>query len=221
MSSPVSSRVFDVPWRLEKLRDRLAAWVGQHVEALSEAEPKMPVTDRAADTWEPLIAIADAAGGHWPESARAACSALVAAADEADDERSLSTRLLTDIRTIFTDQAVPFLASADLVAQLRHLEESPWNDQGRELTARKLAYRLRQFGVLPGRAERNTVRGYWIHDLSDAFARYLSGHPSNASNASTTASDQQESVDTSERVDGSIRPHETIPSTRNRRSDHI
>jgi hypothetical protein len=37
-------------------------------------EPVLPagVVDRAADIWEPLIAIADAYGGQWPEMARAA-----------------------------------------------------------------------------------------------------------------------------------------------------
>lgn len=34
--------------------------------------PVMPVEDRAADTWEPLVAVADLAGGAWPEAARAA-----------------------------------------------------------------------------------------------------------------------------------------------------
>jgi len=34
---------------------------------LADAEPVMPLEDRAADVWEPLIAIADLAGGEWPE----------------------------------------------------------------------------------------------------------------------------------------------------------
>jgi hypothetical protein len=32
----------------------------------------MPLEDRAADTWEPLIAIADLAGDGWPARARTA-----------------------------------------------------------------------------------------------------------------------------------------------------
>jgi hypothetical protein len=65
------------------LRARLAEWAAGQIEALSTAEPNMPVEDRAADTWEPLIAVADAAGGHWPATARAACKAMVDAADSA------------------------------------------------------------------------------------------------------------------------------------------
>ena len=142
---------------LDKLRDRLAEWAGSWVDKLTDAAPDMPVTDRAADTWEPLIAIADAAGGHWPTTARAACRALVAAADTADEERSHGTRLLSDVRDIFAAKGVSFLPSAELVAELRRIEESPWGEF--ELTVSKLAYRLREFGIKPGRAARNTVRG--------------------------------------------------------------
>ena len=59
----------------ETLRRRLAAWVLRHGDDIPEA-PDLPegVTDRQADQWEPLVAIADAAGGHWPDTAREACS---------------------------------------------------------------------------------------------------------------------------------------------------
>ena len=51
---------------LEDLRDAACRVGGRRIDELSAAEPDMPVEDRAADTWEPLIAVADAAGGHWP-----------------------------------------------------------------------------------------------------------------------------------------------------------
>ena len=42
---------------------------------LVEADPVMPdgITDRPADVWEPLLAVADAAGGDWPQTGRFAC----------------------------------------------------------------------------------------------------------------------------------------------------
>ena len=43
----------------------------------------MPLEDRAADTWEPLIAVADLAGGRWPELARHAAVVLTADRDQA------------------------------------------------------------------------------------------------------------------------------------------
>jgi hypothetical protein len=48
-----------------------AAWLTPlHGEA-GRMVPAMPVQDRAADTWEPLVIVADLAGGQWPALARA------------------------------------------------------------------------------------------------------------------------------------------------------
>lgn len=188
---------------LADLRDRLAAWCATQLDTLADAEPEMPVEDRAADTWEPLIAIADAAGGRWPELARTACAVLVARADGEDEDRSLGMRLLTDIRDVFSERGVAFLASADLVAELRKVDESPWD--GFDLNPSKLAYRLREYGVKPGRAERNTIRGYSLESFYDVFSRYLRPPPSTPA---TTTSEQHECVDGLRTVDGSTRPHD-------------
>lgn len=190
---------------LDQLRVRLAEWGVQHIKALESAEPDMPVEDRAADTWEPLIAIADAAGGHWPELARAACLALVEGADDADEEASLSTKLLSDIKTVFTDKGVSFLASGDLVAALRNIEESPWNDF--EFNPRKLAHRLKGFGITPGHNTSKSARGYSLESLSDVFERYT--RP-NTSDPSETHSEQGEQRDGKKPPDGSIRPDDFI-----------
>src|SRR5262249_21949250 len=69
---------------------------------LEAAEPAMPLEDRAADTWEPLIAIADLAGGNWPDLARNAALALTAS-HQAAAVQSERIRLLTDCRTAFRD----------------------------------------------------------------------------------------------------------------------
>ena len=185
---------------LQGLRERLSAWAAAHIGDLTKAEPDMPVEDRAADTWEPLIAVADTAGGHWPQTARAACKALVAAADAADEDQSLAIKLLSDIRSVFVERGVPFLASNDLVVELRRIEESPWNDF--EFNASKLAYRLKDFGIKPGRNTVGSVRGYSLEVLSDAFRRYLRQNPSDPSE---TASKQGQPSDGSEPSDGSTR----------------
>ena len=59
--------------QLRGVRDRLHAWVDAEHHRLADAEPELPAEDRAADVWEPLVAIADAAGGDWPARARKAC----------------------------------------------------------------------------------------------------------------------------------------------------
>src|SRR5207237_279814 len=51
---------------LTELAAALAGWLGGHLAELERAEPVMPLEDRAADTWEPLIAVADLAGPQLP-----------------------------------------------------------------------------------------------------------------------------------------------------------
>jgi len=74
--------------------------IRERLTELGDTEPQMPdsVEDRAQDAWEPLIAVADAAGGYWPELARAACLDLCGTADDDDD----GIQLLSDIENIFT-----------------------------------------------------------------------------------------------------------------------
>lgn len=185
---------------LEALQTRLAAWAIGQLPTLTDAEPELPVEDRAADTWEPLVAVADAAGGPWPQLARAACKALAEGAADDDEEGSAGTRLLADIKRVFIAKGASFLASSDLVTALRALEESPWNDY--EFNARKLAERVRQYGVRPGRDTTGTVRGYSLESLEDAFRRYTRQDPSDPSE---TSADQGKAFDTNSASDTSIR----------------
>lgn len=161
------------------MRDRLANWASDHLEALADSTPAMPVEDRAADTWEPLIAVADHAGGHWPDTARKACTSLVSQSAETDEEQSVNVMLLADIRRVYEHRGMPFLPSMDVVSELRKFEESPWNDY--DLNPRKLAMRLSDFGIKPQRATTGSVRGYALEKFSDAFGRYLRQEPSDPS----------------------------------------
>jgi hypothetical protein len=79
----------DVP-QLRALGDRLGSWVGSHLSVLDDAEPPMPVEDRAADCWEPLVAVADLAGGEWPTRARRAAYVLTAEAGGCPESRRTS-----------------------------------------------------------------------------------------------------------------------------------
>jgi hypothetical protein len=49
---------------LHAIARKLARWAADNMPTLRKAEPSMPagLNDRAADTWEPLFAIADLAG---------------------------------------------------------------------------------------------------------------------------------------------------------------
>lgn len=160
--------------QLEAVRDRLGAWAIRTLADLTDAEPLLPLEDRAADTWEPLVAVADLAGGSWPARARAAAVAMQAEADASDVEASLGVRLLEDCRQVLSD--VPYLASDDLVDRLKEIGEAPWHAFA--LTARDLAWRLKGYGIKPDRIPRGSggkqARGYRTEDFLDAWARYLS-----------------------------------------------
>lgn len=70
-----------------KAKTWLERWAGQVRDEVAGAEPELPdgIDGRAADIWEPMLAIADAAGrdaaargaeSDWPDRARAACLEL-------------------------------------------------------------------------------------------------------------------------------------------------
>ena len=71
-------RLRDVGPSGASLRDRLADWLEPNEEHLAGSRPDLPdeLDDRAQDVWEPLLAIADLAGGDWPERARRAALEL-------------------------------------------------------------------------------------------------------------------------------------------------
>ncbi|MFC4529132.1 DUF3631 domain-containing protein [Sphaerisporangium dianthi] len=159
---------------LRQLAADLSAWLRADLATLEHAEPAMPVEDRAADTWEPLVAVADHAGGTWPGRARDAVTALTAEADD-NGQPSPRVRLLTDCRTAFrTDTALP---TATLLERLKADPEAPWADYGPNgLTAMKLGTLLREYDI-----RSDTIRfpppvgqakGYQRADFADAWARY-------------------------------------------------
>jgi hypothetical protein len=160
---------------LHQLRDRLSGWARAHLAKLERATPEMPLEDRAADTWEPLVAVADLAGGEWPQRARAAATLLAADAAEQDTDTSLGLRLLADLRAVFT-AGEERLDSKTVLERLCRLDESPWEDlRGKRLDARVLATLLRPYAIKPKviRVGDATPRGYERADFLDAWRRYL------------------------------------------------
>ena len=175
----------------EALRRRLAGWAVTVLEEATETRPDMPagVEDRNADTWEPLLAIADIAGGQWPSRVRAAAVALVAVAR--DLEPSLNLRLLADLRTVFGDQEA--LTTKTILADLCKLEDAPWGDlKGKPLSDNQLARRLRHYEIKSKniRIGNSIPKGYVRADLYDAWRRYLSPLPEKPATAATGATSQ-------------------------------
>jgi hypothetical protein len=167
----------------QPIREQLAAWIDSVGTRLNNAQPTMPkgVTDRPAKIWEPLLAIADAAGGHWPTTARNACRHFTLATGA--HITSLGVRLLADLRELFTRAGTDRLRTTDILIALCDLDEAPWADlHGKPLDARRLAKLLDRFGAKPGPFKVNgeTMKGYQIageHGLADAWGRYLPEQP--------------------------------------------
>lgn len=173
------------------LRERVEAWAKSVTDAVADAEPEMPdgIVDRAADVWEPLLALADAAGGTWPERARRAAVQLNAARQAVDP--SLGVRLLADLRTVFA--VADRLYTEDVLHVLTKMDEAPWGDlRGKPLDARGLARRLRRFDVRPVdvRIGDTVKKGYRAEDLYDAWVRYLPSLPGNSATSATAATAQ-------------------------------
>ena len=176
------------------LRDRLTAWAEQFT--LAGNYPEMPdgVEDRPADVWEPLIAIADAAGERWSKRARVAAVALVAQSRETTP--SLGVRLLADLRKIFGESTQ--LPTETILERLCNMEEAPWSDlRGKPLDSRRLANYLRRYDVESRniRVGSSIPKGYTTEDLSDVWDRYLVPPPDKRATAATSATNEACDVD--------------------------
>ena len=164
---------------LRLLVSHIERWVTDEGPRLAAGFPSIPdglSGDRAADNWMPLLAIADALGGAWPEHARQA--ALAFSGQAALENESIKVELLTDIQMLYARDDVDRLASSDLCDRLAVMEERPWSEwkKGKPMTPSQLARQLKPFGVFSRTirlAGQGTVKGYLIKDFADAFERYL------------------------------------------------
>src|SRR6266545_1996753 len=167
---------------LNQLRDRLTGWAREHLRELQHAQPAMPLEDRAADTWEPLVAVADLAGGDWPARARTAATVMTAAEAQQEEDTSASVRLLGDLRELFDQADAEALYSATILDALHKLDEAPWADwYGHPLRPRELANLLRDYGVRPRDVREHGTgpqrKGYTRSDLHEPWARYVPRQP--------------------------------------------
>ena len=154
------------------IKETISGVMTDAVEALTDAEPVLPdaLSDRAQDHWEPLLAIAELAGGDWPRLARAAAVALANGRD--DDDGSLGHRLLSDCREVFETTGAERFKTGDLIEHLVALEDAPWGDyRGKPVTGMKVAYWLKPYGIKPKHI--GGFRGYQRSDFNDAWARYV------------------------------------------------
>jgi hypothetical protein len=157
------------------LRRQCARFAQDHGEKIARAQPKLPaqMNDRAGDIWEPLLALADLAGGPWPELARQAAAGLTATAQE----NNPISALLFDIALQFIDKGAERISSRELVDRLNASPDRPWASMrnGKEINELWLSEKLRPYGVRPRtiRAGARTAKGYAGEDFTDIFQRYI------------------------------------------------
>ena len=175
---------------------QLADALGPHAEAIGDAEPDMPegLDDRAEDVWEAMIAIADLAGGGWPDRARTAAVALSGNGTAADS--TLGERLLADLRDVFG--TADKISGEAILDELRKISEAPWGDYfGRPLNARDLARLLKPYGVSPTdvNIDGKTKRGYRRDQLHEPWTRYLPPEQGGSAISATSATAQVSEVE--------------------------
>jgi putative DNA primase/helicase len=166
----------------EPLRDiarQAARWAQDHMSEVAlrivdgvASPPKLG--DRAEDAWAILFAIADAAGGPWPDYARDAAVVLAGAADV----DSKGVLLLRDMRELFAEKQLKVLFSREIVRDLLAREDRSYDEfkRGAPLTQKRLASALKDYGVVTGETKQRgyeKAKGYSIDQFEDAFARYL------------------------------------------------
>ena len=134
------------------------------------------LNDRAADTFDPLYAIARLAGNDWETRLHAAALHLTSAART----ENTGVELLLDIASIFMQCGREKVFSRELVATLREgrggmrslaLRDSAIEEHG-------IARILRSYGIRPKilRIGKEVNRGYEAGSLRDALTRYVPGN---------------------------------------------
>jgi len=171
-----------------ELSQQIQRCVKDHKDGLAAAEPTIPdcLNDRAMNNWEPLLAVAELAGGDWPSLAR---QAAVKLSSGRDDNDSLGETLIADIQKVFDARSeaggefADRITSVELCARLADMEARPWAEFGRQrkaITVHQLASQLKRFGIASsstyfGKDENGNKiepKGYKLESFGEAFSSY-------------------------------------------------
>lgn len=165
------------PGLFDDLAAKLARFAVDYREAVRMARPELPsaLNDRAQDNWEPLLAIAEVAGGQWPERARQA--ALRLSGGDADST-TVGNELLADIQEVFETRNAQRITSAELIEALCEDEEKSWAtyNRGKRITPRQVANRLKEYGIASKNIRTGSYgisKGFERIQFEEAFLRYL------------------------------------------------
>lgn len=165
----------------EALRERLREVVqaeGDRLAAYRLTDPPEELGDRQVEGWEPLFALAEAAGGRWPDVVYEGAVAVHAIADD----ESRNVLLLQHIRDAFEERGRDRLFTRELLSYLRRRDDGPWarwwpEDLDLEdlKGASGLAQHLKGYGIRSGnvRVGDDVAKGYRREDFTETWERYL------------------------------------------------
>ena len=194
--------------RLEALPKR-----SETIEKLRASRPVLPeqLNDRAQDITEPLLAIADLAGGHWPENARSAFVKLYG--QEEDEDKSV--KLLAAILRMFDEKQVEKLSTQEIITELvasgdqwAPMFEDLLKHDKLQTAASRLARLLKDYRKPDGGKLRphkirieggTTAQGFYRSDFERAWARNLDNFPPFCTPSGTSGTSEQSASFTSEK----------------------
>jgi putative DNA primase/helicase len=188
--------------RCTPIRRRLARWAADIEPRMRSWSPDRVagVDHRDWNNWKPLLAIAEAAGGDWPELAREAAKAMCG---DPDVEEGLSELLLRHLRDVFG--GADALHTAQIIEALVDLEEGPWagwwgrdvEDGKLKAAGSRLARILKPYGVRPSDQRIGEVvrKGYVRADLEPVWDQYLDMRADPPSEDATDATDATSQVE--------------------------
>ena len=163
-------------WEAEPIKQALGTWCEENAGKIDLVDhpPEMPdgIEDRAADIWEPLLAIADLASGDWPVLARRAAVALTT--EGIDEAVTVGVELLEHVRDAFG--GADRIWTTTLVERLCARDESPWKGMrnGQGIDDRGLARLLKLYGIKSKdvRIGQQAFKGYLADHFKDTWERY-------------------------------------------------
>jgi len=170
----VARMPFDHVERSETFRDAMSDWAAENSDYISDMTVDGPTgaSDRAQDNWTPLVRIAAAMGGDWPDRATKAFAKLEIR-DKDDTASSIGLDLLKDIYTIMSQYSVQEMGAAQITKALISLPDTEWRSlqYGKPITSKRLNQKLREYQIRPVKRRDSNV--YLFSEIEDNLHRYL------------------------------------------------
>jgi hypothetical protein len=162
---------------LRRKISRLANDIRSHVKAFRDES----LENRAGDNWQPLFAIAAAAGEEWLQEAKLAAQRL--SKKDAEEMKGFGRYLLESLDAIIQEKRKKenveptekiFLRSLDLCNELNQDQEAPWKDKPDGIDALRLSKALKEYDIVPKRTREGADRskGYWSDEIEKVVQQY-------------------------------------------------